>query len=193
VRPLDAPSAGVQARTREVERRHYLCPVCKLRDEAAPVQTIADVGYWAGPNQSRSFALSESLAFPDGTATLRKLLDFAAKHVVAAGCIALLVAWTALIVIVGFLVATRGGGAVLLLIGAIGGGIFLYQRHQKQLAQRERARALWRELWYCNRDGMVYRPATGDYFPPSQMPFRLFWQARQMQASPLTPQPQPQP
>ena len=183
VKVLGEPSPKVRWRTREVERRHRLCPVCKLSDEAAPVPAIADMGYWAGPQQSRSFAVSSSLAFPDGTAALRKVLDFASKHVVAAGCLALLLSWTALVVVAVVLAAARGAGAALLLAAAVVGGIVWYNQSQQQAALRARARTVWDNLWYCNRDGMVYLPDTGEHFPPSHLRGFVFRYAAQMQAA----------
>lgn len=191
VRQLDQPSPTVLARTREVERRHRLCPVCKLSDEADEVPAIADAGYWAGPNQSRSFAASSAVAFPTRSTAAQQIRQFASEHLLAFGCLGVLAFWlvSGLILALGaWAVADEGGAAVVGILG-IGAVVLWWTHWQAQARLRANARIVWNQLWYCNRDGVLYWPETGQYLTPNQLRGFLYDSGTQAAAQRFAPAP----
>jgi len=189
VRDLGQPSPTVQARTREVERRHKLCPVCKLSDEAGEVPVIADAGYWAGPHQSRSFESSSAVALPPVSTLSRQLRQFGSEHLLALGCLGVIAFWAVAVVIA--LVASlaaSGDGGVFAAIALVVGAVVIWYNHAKSQARlRANAKIVWEQLWFCNRDGVIYWPETGQYMRPGDLRAFLYAPATQALAGQYAP------
>lgn len=164
---LTPPSDAVRVRTREIEARHRLCPVCKQRDEAESVPLIVRKGTSPGSRLPFvPFTLGGILDLP-APSDLRLLRNTA-------------IVFTVLVVPVLFLWAVAaslgdnsGQGVFwLLLMGS--GATYFWIAYSRTVRARERARPVWAALDYCHRDGVVFQPATGESFYPADLKMFLY-------------------